>query len=119
MVLPIPTVTAKDARNEGAVHADRSQSILAGVKASQVFLRDARRSNMAVAEIGNLATTFLNRLSGQDRNASANTPPAVNVHATNANVLPEDRFTPSAQQDSVQTAAQQAGLFQVAQFSTQ
>ena len=74
---------------------------------------------MAVAEIGNLATTLFNRLSAQDHNASANMPAAGNVRATNANVLPEDRFTPSAQQNSVQTAAQHAGLFQVAQFSTQ
>ncbi len=73
---------------------------------------------MAVAEIGNLATTLLNQVSAQDHNASANTPPAVNAPATNANVLPVDRFTPSAQQNSVQTTAQQAGLFQVAQFST-
>jgi hypothetical protein len=73
---------------------------------------------MAVAEIGNLATTLFNRLSAQDHNASANIPAAGNVRATNANVLPEDRFTPSAQQNSVQTAAQQAGLFQIVQFPT-
>jgi len=73
---------------------------------------------MAVAEIGNLATTLLNRLSVQDHNATATTSSAANAHAANRNVLPEDRFTPSAQQNSVQTAAQQAGLFQIAQFST-
>jgi hypothetical protein len=73
---------------------------------------------MAVAEIGNLATTLLNRLSVQDYSASANTPAAGNAPATNANALPVDRFTPSAQQNSDQTAAQQAGLFQIAQFST-
>ena len=73
---------------------------------------------MAVAEIGNLARTLFNRLSAQDDGASASMRAAGNVHATNANVLPEDRFTPSAQQDSVQTATQQAGLFQVAQFPT-
>ena len=73
---------------------------------------------MAVAEIGNLASTFLNQVSGQDYSASANTLAAGNVPATNANALPVDRFTPSAQQNSDQTAAQQAGLFQIAQFST-
>ena len=73
---------------------------------------------MAVAEIGNLASTFLNQVSGQDYSASANTLAAGNVPAKNANVLPVDRFTPSAQQNSDQTAAQQAGLFQIAQFST-
>ena len=72
---------------------------------------------MAVTEIANLATTLLNQVSAQNQNASANTTPAASVHANNANVLPEDRFTPSAQQNSFQTAAQQAGLFQVAQFS--
>jgi hypothetical protein len=74
---------------------------------------------MAVAEIGNLATTLFNRLSAQDYSASASIGAAGNVHATNANALPEDRFTPSAQQNSDQTAAQQAGLFQIAQFPTQ
>jgi len=73
---------------------------------------------MAVAEIGNLASTVLNQVSGQDYSASANTPAAGNVPATNANALPVDRLTPSAQQNSDQTAAQQAGLFQIAQFST-
>jgi hypothetical protein len=73
---------------------------------------------MAVAEIGNLATILFNRLSAQDYSASASIRAAGNVHATNANVLPEDRFTPSAQQNSVQTAAQQAGLFQIVQFPT-
>ncbi len=73
---------------------------------------------MAVAEIGNLATTLFNRLSAQNDSALASIRAGGNVHATNANVLPEDRFTPSAQQNSVQTATQQAGLFQVAQFST-
>ncbi len=73
---------------------------------------------MAVAEIGNLASTLLNQVSGQDYSASANTPAAGNAPATNANALPVDRFTPSAQQNSDQTAAQQAGLFQIAQFST-
>ncbi len=73
---------------------------------------------MAVAEIGNLASTLLNQVSGQDYSASANTLAAGNVPATNANVLPVDRFTPSAQQNSDQTAAQQAGLFQITQFST-
>jgi hypothetical protein len=67
---------------------------------------------MAVAEIGNLATTLFNRLSAQDHSSSANIPAPGNVHATDANVLPADRFTPSAQQNSDQTAAQQAGLFQ-------
>ena len=71
---------------------------------------------MALAEIGNLATTLVNQLLGQDHNAST-TPPAVNAPSPNANVLPHDSFTPSVQENSPQTAAQQAGLFQVAQFS--
>ena len=71
---------------------------------------------MALAEIGNLATTLVNQLLGQDHNAS-NTAPAVSAPSTNANALPQDHFTPSAQQNSPLTAAQQAGLFQIVQFS--
>jgi len=71
---------------------------------------------MALAEIGNLATALVNQLLGQDQNAS-NTAPAASAPPTNANALPQDHFTPSAQQNSPQNAAQQAGLFQIVQFS--
>lgn len=73
---------------------------------------------MALAEVGNLATNLVNQLLGQGRNSSSNAP-AVQSGATNtARNLPEDRFTPSAQGNSNHTTAQEAGLFQVAQFST-
>jgi|SRR5579872_2747629 len=71
---------------------------------------------MALSELGNLATILLNQLVGHDRSASG-TPPVVSAPTINASVLPQDRFTPSTQPYSVQTTAQQAGLFQISRFS--
>jgi len=70
---------------------------------------------MALVEIGNLATTLLNQVFGQGSAPSPAVPIAPNTPAINANPFPQDHFTPSSQANLGQTAAQEAGLFQLAQ----
>ena len=69
---------------------------------------------MALVEIGNLATTLLNQVLGQVSTPSPAVPLAPNPLAINP--FPQDHFTPSSQANLSQTAAQEAGLFQVAQL---
>lgn len=69
---------------------------------------------MAVEGIGSLVQILADQLSGQPGNlpAGANAPPSGN--GVNP-VVTEDTFTPSGQSNSAQTAAQDAGIFQVSQ----
>lgn len=69
---------------------------------------------MAVEGIGSLVQILADQLSGQPGNlpAAANAPPS--GKADNP-VVTEDTFTPSGQSNSAQTAAQDAGIFQVSQ----
>ncbi|MGA7794333.1 MAG: hypothetical protein WCA19_14965 [Candidatus Acidiferrales bacterium] len=69
---------------------------------------------MAVEGIGSLVQILADQLSGQPGNlpAGANVPASGN--AANPAVT-EDTFTPSGQSNSAQTAAQDAGIFQVSQ----
>jgi hypothetical protein len=69
---------------------------------------------MAVEGIGSLVKILADQLSGQPGNlpAGANAPASGN--AVNP-VVTEDTFTPSGQSNSAQTAAQDAGIFQVSQ----
>jgi hypothetical protein len=71
---------------------------------------------MALVEIGNLATTLLNQIFGQGNTPFSAVPAVLNPPAINAKPLPEDYFTPSSQANLGQTAAQEAGLFRVAQL---
>jgi hypothetical protein len=73
---------------------------------------------MALAELGNIAANLLNQVFGQNEDAQSGTTHVTTGPAVGTNVLPEDRFTHSPQDISSQTAAQEAGLFQVTQFST-
>jgi len=69
---------------------------------------------MAVEGLGSLVQILADQLSGQPGNltAGANAPASGNT----ANpVVTEDTFTPSGQSNSAQTAAQDAGIFQVSQ----
>jgi hypothetical protein len=69
---------------------------------------------MAVEGIGSLVQILADQLSGQPGNlpASANAPASGNAGNP---VVTEDTFTPSGQSNSAQTAAQDAGIFQVSQ----
>ena len=69
---------------------------------------------MAVEGIGSLVQNLADQLSGQPGNlpAGANAPDTGN--AANPAVT-EDTFTPSAQSNSAQATAQDAGIFQVSQ----
>ena len=69
---------------------------------------------MAVEGIGSLVQILADQLSGQPGNlpAGANVPASGN--AANPAVT-EDTFTPSGQNNSAQTTAQDAGIFQVSQ----
>jgi hypothetical protein len=72
---------------------------------------------MELAGLGNLTRDLLNQLFGQDQNPQFGTTHVRAEPATGGDGLPEDRFTPSTQNNSAQTAAQEAGLFQVTQFA--
>jgi hypothetical protein len=66
---------------------------------------------MAVEGIGNLVQNLASQLFGQSQDTPAAAPPAP-VAPVVAPVA-EDTFTPSSQNGSAQTAAQEAGIFQV------
>jgi hypothetical protein len=73
---------------------------------------------MSLSGLGNLTATLLNQLLGQGQTAQPGPTPVPASPTNRTSALPEDRFTPSAQNSSAQTTAQEAGLFQIAQFST-
>ena len=66
---------------------------------------------MAVEGIGTVVQNLADQVYGQAQNAPATAPPAA-VNVGKAPVA-EDTFTPSTQNNSAQSAAQEAGIFQV------
>jgi hypothetical protein len=73
---------------------------------------------MALAELANLTSSPLSQLIEQDQRGQPRPAPGPTGRPIAVIVLPEDRFTPSAQGSSAPSTAQEAGLFQVTQFST-
>jgi hypothetical protein len=73
---------------------------------------------MPLSGPGNLTATLLNQLFGQDQNAPSGPTAVPAGHTNRTTAVPEDRFTRSSQDRSAQTTGQEAGLFQISQFST-
>jgi len=72
---------------------------------------------MALTGITNLVESFAKQLVGQEKNRLDGVRAAGTANAAVATTPTGDRFTPSTQINSTLGAAQEAGLFQVSQFS--
>src|SRR5882762_5350391 len=72
---------------------------------------------MALTGITNLAESFAKQLVGQEKNRQDGVRAAGTANAAVTTSPTEDRFTPSTQINSTLGAAQEAGFFQVSQFS--
>jgi len=80
------------------------------------WLQHSEANIMALTSIANIVESIANQFVGQGNESQQVTQSAGAATATAAPVAAEDRFTPSGQNNSPQSAAQEAGLFQVGQL---